>query len=54
MIIRDKIKLDWSKVVILIGNKKIRLALEVKNKYTILPLDDPKSHILYEECQFGN
>ena len=26
----------------------------MKKKYTIFPSDDPNSHILYEECEFGN
>lgn len=49
-----EIKMDWSEAIIPMGNKKVHLAPEVKSKYTILPSDDPKSYILYEECQFGN
>lgn len=34
--------------------KKNWLAPKVKNKYILFPSNDPKSHILYQEFQFGN
>lgn len=27
---------------------------ETKAKYTVFPSDDPKAHILYQDCGFGN
>ena len=49
-----EIKLDWSHVIIPVGNKKIKLEPESKNKYTIFPSNDPKAQIMYEECLFEN
>lgn len=49
-----EIKMDWSEVYIPVGKKKIKIEPKPKNKYTIVPSDNPKAHILYKECQFGN
>ena len=38
-----EIKMDWSKAYILVGKKKIKLELELKNKYTVVPLNNPKA-----------
>ena len=38
-----EIKIDWSQVVIPIGNKKIKLEPKEKAKFTLLKSDDPKS-----------
>ena len=49
-----EIKMGWSKAYILVGKKRIKLEPEPKNKYTVMPSDNPKAQILFEECQFGN
>lgn len=49
-----EIKMDWSKAYILVGKKKTKLEPEPKNKYTVVPSDNPKAQILYEVCYFGN
>lgn len=48
-----EVKLDWSQATILIGNKKVLLKPVCKDKYTILPFEDPRSHILYTETNFA-
>ena len=37
-----------------IGNKKVKLEPEEKEKFTVLKSDDPKAQILYQELEFGN
>lgn len=49
-----EIKMDWSEAYIPVGKRKVKLEPELKNKYTVVPSDNPKAQILYEECQFGN
>lgn len=49
-----EIKLDWSQVVISIGNKKVKLEPEERAKFTVLKSNDPKAQILYQELEFGN
>ena len=49
-----EIKLDWSQEVIPIGNKKVKLEPEEKEKFMVLKSDDPKAQILYQELEFGN
>ena len=49
-----EIKLNWLEAYILVGKKWMRLEPEPNNKYTIVPSDNPKAQILFEECQFGN
>ena len=49
-----EIKLDWSSATIQVGDKKVKLDVEEKVKFTIMKLDDPTSQILYHEMQFGN
>lgn len=49
-----EIKLDWSFEIIQVGDKKVQLEPEEKEKFTVLKLDDPRSQILYHEMQFGN
>ena len=49
-----EIKLDWSQAMIPIGNKKVKLEPEEKEKVTVLKSDDPKAQILYQELEFGN
>lgn len=49
-----EIKMDWSEAIISIGKQKFALQPEPKSKYTVFPSDDPKSQILYQECDFGN
>ena len=46
--------MDWFEASILVGKKKIKLELELKNKYTVVPSNNLKAQILYEECQFEN
>ncbi|XP_059070809.1 uncharacterized protein LOC131860413 [Cryptomeria japonica] len=46
--------MDWSEAIIPLGNQKIKLELEPKNKYTVFPSDNPKAQILFQECEFGN
>lgn len=52
--LRGEIKMDWSEAIIPLGNQKIKLEPEPKNKYTVFPLDNPKAQILFQECEFGN
>lgn len=49
-----EIKMDWSEAKIPIGRQKITLIPEPKSKFTVFPSEDPKSQILYQECEFGN
>ena len=49
-----EVKLDWSQATIPIGNKKVTITLENKDKYIVLASKDPKSHILYNEIDFSN
>lgn len=49
-----EIKLDWTSAYIQVGDKKVKLEPEGKEKFTVLKLDDPRSQILYQEMQFGN
>lgn len=45
-----EIKMDWSEAYIPMGKKKIKLEPKPRNKYTVVPSDNPKAQILYEEC----
>jgi hypothetical protein len=38
-----EIKMDWSEAYIPVGKKKIKLEPELKNKYTVVPSDNPKA-----------
>lgn len=49
-----EIKLDWSQVVIPVGNKKVKLDPEEKSKCTVLKYDYLKAQILYQDFEFGN
>ena len=49
-----EIKMDWSKTYIPVRKKKIKMEPKTKNKYIVIPSDNPKAWILYKECQFGN
>ena len=51
---RGEIKLDWSEAYIPMGKKRVKLEPEPKNKYIMVPSDNPKEKILFEEFQFGN
>ncbi|XP_059063559.1 uncharacterized protein LOC131856154 [Cryptomeria japonica] len=46
--------MDWSQATIPIGKQRVILQPEPKSKFTVFPSDDPKAHILYHDCQFGN
>ena len=37
-----------------IGNKKVKLEPEEKEKFTVLKSDDPKAKILYHDLELGN
>lgn len=52
--LRGEIKMDWSEVVIPVGNRWVKLEPKVKNKFIVFPSDNPKAHILFEETEFGN
>ena len=49
-----EIKLDWSEAFIPVGKKQVKLEPEPKNLYIVVPSDNPKAQILFEQCQFGN
>lgn len=49
-----EIRMDWSQAMITIGKQRVLLHPETKAKYTVFPLDDPKTQILYQDCGFGN
>lgn len=49
-----EIKMDWSQATIPVEKQKVVLQPETKSKFIVFPSDDPKSHILYQECDFGN
>ena len=52
--VEGEIKIDWSYVIIHVGDKKIKLDPKEKAKFIVTKSDNPKAQILYQEMECWN